>query len=344
MPRSVRMTLTVAALLGALSGCEGPVAPRGDPVAALVAAVGDDGGGSEALEIGADLARSGTVTSWLAVQRSPSRVTVGEAGSGWLGIHHRAILSFDTSVLPDDATAVGLLLAFPVDADGLPPDYAVYFAEHLRAEIAPAGGFGGSAELSYRDYSAPAAASAAFEYNPAIGYPIMPPEVVAQLDPRGPTQIRLAFDANPEGLLAAFPLAEAGLEPSIVVVYTTSPSEACPGGEPPPCEPEERWVREPADFGSPSPYGAYSFAMRRFAGPAGTTAVRVSFSSFETEAGRDVVTLRDDRWAAVRAYSGGLGPFVSDPVSGSSVTVVFQADGAGSAAGFRLDAVEYRVE
>ncbi len=344
MLRSVAAVALGSALLALAPACGRPSEGLDDPVGAFVAAIDEGGEESEAVRIDADPARSGTVTSWLGVERAPARVKVGDRGAGWLAVRHRAIFDFDTSVLPDGATLLGLLLGFSVVDDGLPDDTNAYFERHLRAEIAPAGGFGGSPALSYGDYSAPAAASAPFAYNPAIGFPIMPPEVLTHVDPTGPTQIRLAFADNPEGRLASFSLAEAGLEPFIVVVYREGSPETCPGGEPPPCEPEERWVREAADFGSSSPYGPYAFLMRRFAGPAGTRAVRVSFAAFDTEEGRDRVTLRDDRWTAVHSYSGALGPFVSHEVPGSSVTVVFQADGSGSGAGFRLDAVEFLVD
>ena len=229
---------SVVILLGSLlatEACQPPLGPPEPDGARLTetafAALGAEGE-VDGAAMPVEMTRSGHGSLWSGVRVGSSRVRVG--GTGILSTQYRAVFSFDTSSIPDDATVLGAFLGIAVVDEGLPSDFVEYFADHLVAEIASPSGFSGSPALSSSDLHAPAAGSMSFTYNPAIGFPIVPDDLLDLVNTRGPTQVRLSFRANPERYLVEFHLA-AGPAPFMTVLWedpdgATCASVLCPDG------------------------------------------------------------------------------------------------------------------
>lgn len=124
-----------------------------------------------------------------------------ELGSTALGDGEVAIVSFDTSSIPAGATVVSATLrlfrydTFPFAADLGP----------MTADVAPAGGFGGSDALEQRDYAATAAASGAVSFSALPSAAQQPmtgtlgQSALAAIDRGGHTQLRLRFQKTTNG-------------------------------------------------------------------------------------------------------------------------------------------------
>lgn len=173
---------------------------------------------TERLEIPSIAPQDGAVLNWgLPSPLSPT-ATVGTVGF-WT--RSRAILSFDTSVIPEDAEIVAVHLFFDVtEFDNV---YDQWWQD-AGIEISGPLGFGGSRFLTGLDYAAPAAAEVAWVPNLLTGHPVLytrgqiETDVPGLLNRHGITQLRLAFD-NPHGASAKLSMGEAEHPPTLVVIY-----------------------------------------------------------------------------------------------------------------------------
>lgn len=122
-----------------------------------------------------------------------------------MGVNHKAILTFDTSSIPDNAQINYVLLLVGVEIDGYQGDYFRYIFENIAVDFSGAVGFGGSYVITGADYYAPAAAS--FETvigNGAVGGLMLnldinqnPRDLTPYINKQGKTQIRLRMFQNP---------------------------------------------------------------------------------------------------------------------------------------------------
>ncbi|HPH03076.1 MAG TPA: endonuclease [Spirochaetota bacterium] len=105
------------------------------------------------------------------------------------------------------------------------------------------------------------------------------------------------------------------------------------------------WVRETSTVASPnypSAYGNNANVTSTFS-KTGATKVRVHFSAFNTENNYDKVYLKTSSGSTVATYTGNKGAFLSAEVTGSSALVNFTSDSSVTAAGWKIDYVEYYV-
>lgn len=105
--------------------------------------------------------------------------------------------------------------------------------------------------------------------------------------------------------------------------------------------PPQNWVSETVNFGTANPYANNASSAWKITGDAGTTAIRVNFTTFDLESGYDFVVLYDAGWNEVARYSGSRGAFASDSVQGNVAYVVMTSDSSMTGAGFRASSVEY---
>lgn len=160
----------------------------------------------------------GDVSSWGRVDRRSETLRIGEelVWAPWWTAEHKAILTFDTSEIPDDAE-IGLVALFIGPESASPEDgedWPAYMSEHAVIEVAGPGGFGGSAffdgsALSAWDYRAPAAGRTGWVQDITMGAVhiddwVNPTGLAELLDRDGLTQLRLGFEDNPEGRLVRF--------------------------------------------------------------------------------------------------------------------------------------------
>ena len=151
---------------------------------------------------------SGYISNWYGTYSYGDYFKVGKT-NGWFAYNYKAILTFDTSSVPENAEIMGVLLGVYIDFENLPEGWTEYFNTNLKAEIANEYGFGGSEyssgyELKSSDYYAQSAASSVFVYNPVIGTPILSEEIFPYINRNGYTQFRLGFETNPENYLLNF--------------------------------------------------------------------------------------------------------------------------------------------
>ena len=138
----------------------------------------------------------------------------------------KAILSFDTSSLPDEAIIDEVQLRVYQNMSMGQP----FSLGQVHVDIAPASGFGGDAALALDDFAADTAVINAttltFSGNFADGY--LPPSTLETINRQGRTQFRLYFTLSSnnngsEDWLSFYSAdeANASLHPQLIVTYTT---------------------------------------------------------------------------------------------------------------------------
>jgi hypothetical protein len=100
------------------------------------------------------------------------------------------------------------------------------------------------------------------------------------------------------------------------------------------------WSMLSTPFASPSPYQNDMLLGWELSVP-GASELRVPFTSFDLETDYDFVIIYDGAWNELLRYSGDLGPFISEPIPGSTAYVVFSSDLSITAGGFSASGVEY---
>ncbi len=149
---------------------------------------------------------TGTVTNYMTVNTQSNNLNVGK--SSQFGADHRAIITFDTTVVPQGAQITYALLLVGIDAPGFSGNHYEYVFNNIAIDFATANGFGGSHVVTGLDYLA--AAQASFNTviaNGAVGGLMLNLDVDQNqrdlsgvINPNGKTQIRLRFSGNPESV------------------------------------------------------------------------------------------------------------------------------------------------
>lgn len=143
-------------------------------------------------------------------------------GRGTDGRHNRAVLSFDTSALPDDATVTGARIA--VSRRGGSGDPWSDPAGNALAVDVHGGCLGGGCAVTGADWAATAEAPAAAHVpRPTSGTAVsdgFSAAGLAAIDPAGTTQLRLRFEEPPAG--TAYVFLGSGTEASLTVEYRTT--------------------------------------------------------------------------------------------------------------------------
>lgn len=94
---------------------------------------------------------------------------------------------------------------------------------------------------------------------------------------------------------------------------------------------------------TPHPYPVSHTITRTFTQP-GATKMKIHFENFSTEAGWDMVHLKNSAGNIVYTYNGNLGTFDSDPVGGDTVTVELVSDDIIPKYGFDITGYSYTTK
>ena len=135
---------------------------------------------------------------------------------------------------------------------------------------------------------------------------------------------RLAILQAAEDIFGAASLQAAAVESAFDAVGVLTPTDFV-----------GTFVSSLASTTHPYPNNANS-AVATFTNP-GASKMKVRFTAFNTEAGVDIVTIRDEAGNSLYNYSGNLGAFTSGPVDGSSITVELHSNAITNAYGFDID-------
>lgn len=69
----------------------------------------------------------------------------------------------------------------------------------------------------------------------------------------------------------------------------------------------------------------------------GASKIKIHFSRFETESGKDIVTIKDGSDTTIETFSGNLGDFWTSTVTGDTIKVELQTDASVTGWGFHID-------
>ncbi|MBI2609218.1 MAG: S8 family serine peptidase [Deltaproteobacteria bacterium] len=120
---------------------------------------------------------------------------------------------------------------------------------------------------------------------------------------------------------------------------------AVTGYEPPRFVPTDPslWVTQEHKLSSPHDYENDKVYNWKITHP-GATRMRVHFSKFDTEAGYDTVTIKDDAGGVVDTFEGTLDPLWSFEAEGNTIEIILKTDKYVARYGFDIDQYQYVIE
>ncbi len=134
------------------------------------------------------------------INYAPARLVWGSVTENFVTKDKKNILTFNTSILPDNATVTHVFIIagdeILTGTDGWTPEQLMgYIHENLVAEFAPLGGFGGSYLPTTYDYYSYAIDSSPIE---SYGFMLTDTSSFSQINKYGYTQLKVGFKTNPE--------------------------------------------------------------------------------------------------------------------------------------------------